>query len=123
MKFEFSKLIGDLSDDERLRFYEILAHNLTVSVRGIWSDDQLSDHERVEHMKWVNEIMHRVVMKSAKLRMKQDDYSEGDFWEGIKHWVAHPQTLVAPLSGPLKQVIQVVARDAPSNKRLERTRR
>jgi hypothetical protein len=26
MKFDFPKLIGELSDEERIRFYEILAH-------------------------------------------------------------------------------------------------
>jgi len=102
MKFDFPKLIGELSDEERIKFYEILAHNLTVSVRGIWSDDHLTDRDRVERMKWVNEIMHRVVMKSAKLRMGQNEYTEDDFWEGIKHWVAQSPELGASIEWALE---------------------
>ena len=62
------------------------AHNLTISVRGIWSDEHLSDSEKLESLKWLNEIMHRVVRKPALLRINKDEMSESDSWEGIKHW-------------------------------------
>ena len=88
MDFDYLKLIGELSEEERLRFYECLAHNLTVSVRAIWSDDDLSDAEKLESLKWLNEIMHRVTMKSAMLRMHQNKWSEFDSWENIQHWVS-----------------------------------
>lgn len=88
MDFDYIKLIGELSDEERLKFYEYLAHNLTVSVRAIWSDARLTDGEKVESLKWLNEIMHRVTMKSALLRTHKNTFSERDSWEGIKHWVS-----------------------------------
>ena len=88
MNFDYPQLIGNLSDEERLRFYEILAHNLTVSVRAIWSDDELSDAQKVEYLKWVNEIMHGVVQKCAALRLGRNRFSEEDSWETIKHWVS-----------------------------------
>lgn len=50
-----------------IRFYEISAHNLTISIRATWSDEELSDSQKVERMKWINEIMQRVVLKSAAL--------------------------------------------------------
>jgi len=87
MKFDYPNLIGDLSDEKLLRFYEILAHNLTVSVRAIWSDDNLSDTEKVEGMKWLNEIMHGVTQKAAALRLGRNDLSEESSWEAITHWV------------------------------------
>ena len=37
----FAHGIGKLTEEQRLHFYEILAHNLTVSIRGIWSDEQI----------------------------------------------------------------------------------
>lgn len=88
MDFDFPNLIGALSEEERITFYEVLAHNLTVSVRAIWSDDQLTDGQRVERLKYVNEIMHRVVMKSALLRVQKNQFTESDSWENIKHWVS-----------------------------------
>jgi hypothetical protein len=88
MDFEFPILIGKLSEEERLSFYESLAHNLTVSVRGIWSDERLTDGQKVECLKWVNEIMHRVVMKSSLLRVKRNKFTESDSWNDIQHWVS-----------------------------------
>jgi hypothetical protein len=88
MGFDYPQLIGSLNTEERLRFYEILAHNLTVSVRAIWSDEDLSDAQKVEGMKWVNEIMHRIVQKSAALRLSRNDFSEEATWGTITHWVS-----------------------------------
>ena len=42
MEFDFPKLIGALGNEERISFYELLANNLTISVRGIWSYDHLT---------------------------------------------------------------------------------
>lgn len=88
MDFDYINLIGELSDEERLKFYECLAHNLTVSVRAVWSNEGLTDGEKVEKLKWLNEIMHRVTMKSALLRTHKNTYSESDSWEDIQHWVS-----------------------------------
>ena len=88
MEFDFPIFIGALSDEERISFYEILAHNLTVCVRGIWSVEDLTDGEKVECLKWLNEIMHRVVMKAALLRVERNQFSESDSWEGIQHCVS-----------------------------------
>jgi hypothetical protein len=103
MKFDFPNSIGALSEEQRIRFYEILAHNLTVSVRGMWSDEQLTDGEKVERMKWLNEIMHRVVMKSAYLRMGRNKFSEIDSWENIKHWVAQCPELGASVEWAIER--------------------
>jgi len=102
MDFDFPHLISELSDEERITFYEILAHNLTVCVRGIWSDDGLTDGQKIEGLKWVNEIMHRVVMKSALLRVDKNQFSELDSWEDIKHWVSLSPEIEAPVEWALK---------------------
>jgi hypothetical protein len=70
---------GRLTAEQRLHFYEVLAHNLTVAVRGIWSDASLADGEKVERMRWVNEILHRVTAKVYVLRLKTHEWTEADF--------------------------------------------
>lgn len=87
MDFDYPKLISNLNNEECLRFYEILPHNLTVSVRAIWSDDNLFDAHKVESMKWLNEIMHGIVQKSAALRLGHTGFSEEASWDTINHWV------------------------------------
>jgi len=88
MTFDYPKLVGNLSEEERIRFYELFANNLTVNVRGIWFDDNLSDTQKVENMRWLNEIMAGVVQKSAALRSGRHSYSEEESWEGINHCVS-----------------------------------
>ena len=44
---QFAESIGSLGAEQRLHFYEVLAHDLTVSVRGIWSDAGIADAERL----------------------------------------------------------------------------
>ena len=66
--FDFDADISALSDEHRLRFYETLAHNLTVSVRAVWSDDSKSDTEKVNAIRCINEILHRITSKIAVTR-------------------------------------------------------
>ena len=85
----FSERMAKLSDEQRLHFYEVLAHNLTV--RGIWSDERISDAEKVERLKWVNEILHSVTAKVYVLRLKTHEWTEEDFERLLLESVAaHP---------------------------------
>jgi hypothetical protein len=74
----FAKRMRELSHEQRLHYYEILAHNLTVAVRGIWSDEQTDDAEKVDRMKWMNELLHRVTAKVYVLRLKTHVWTEED---------------------------------------------
>ena len=102
MDFDYPNLIGALSEEERIRFYELLAHDLTVSVRRIWTDEHLTDSQKLEGLKYVNEIMHRVVMKAALLRVQKNKWSESDSWEDIKHWVSLCPEIDEPVEWALK---------------------
>lgn len=87
IEFDYVRDVGTLRPDLLAHFYEILAHNLTVCVRGIWSDEQLNDAQRVEQMKWMNEIMHRIVMKSSLLRIGRNNRTELETWEMIQSYI------------------------------------
>jgi hypothetical protein len=94
---QFAQEISKLPDEARLGFYEILAHNLTVAIRGVWADKAINDAEKVDRIKWINEILHRVTAKVWVLRLKTHEWTEADFEqmiheyigenEGIKHEV------------------------------------
>lgn len=53
--------------------------NLTVCLRGIWPDEQLTDGEKLDRMKWLNEIQHRVI---GKLRTSES-WPDAEFFEGV----------------------------------------
>ena len=80
----FAEQMAKLSEEQRLHFYEVLAHNLTVAIRGVWSDQTITDGEKVERMKWINEILHRATAKVYVLRLKTHEWTEEDFGSLIK---------------------------------------
>ncbi len=61
--FNYPEKIEALSPQQRLYFYELFAHFLTVSMRGILFTENIVDIERVERAKWLNEIAHRITYK------------------------------------------------------------
>lgn len=57
------ELVGSLEslDDDRRRLaYERLWLELTIAGRALWSDPALSDAQKLDGLKWLNEIQHRV---------------------------------------------------------------
>lgn len=88
IELDYVRQVGSLPQQSLICFYEVLAHNLTVSIRAIWSDEGLNDSQKVERMKWINEVMHRVVLKSAALRMGRNECSEANTWDMMQHYVS-----------------------------------
>ena len=87
----FAESIGRLTAEQRLHFYEVLAHNLTIAVRGIWSAADIGNAEKVERMKWVNEVLHRVTAKVSVLRLQTHEWTETDFEDLLLGYVqSHP---------------------------------
>ena len=102
MSFDYPKAISALPHARRLLFYELLAHNLTVSVRAIWSDEDITDAEKVDRMKWVNEILHRVTSKVRVLRLGEHEWTEEDSWLEIRHWVSQNPAIEADVNAAVK---------------------
>jgi hypothetical protein len=75
----------ELNEEQRRTFYECLAHNLTIAVRDVWSSDQMPT-DKVEQLKWLNEIQHRVTVTIMVLRTHDQEWSERDSWN--EHWTA-----------------------------------
>jgi hypothetical protein len=84
---QFAERMARLSQEQRLSFYEALAHNLTVAIRGIWSDPSTTDAEKVERIKWVNEILHRATAKVSVLRRQTHEWTEEAFGSDVRHYV------------------------------------
>jgi hypothetical protein len=93
MNFNYIDKIGSMSPDKQLHFYELLAHNLTISIRGIWSEPDLGDSEKLDRIYLINEILHRVTSKVYTLRLKLHEWTELDSWEMIESYMAHKREI------------------------------
>jgi len=95
---QFAESISKLNPEQRLHFYEVFALNLTVAIRFVWSNAETDDAEKVERMKWVNEVLHRVTAKVYVLRLKTHEWTETDFEDLILSYI-QSQPGIAPEIG------------------------
>ena len=94
MSFNYTEKIGALTSEQRIYFYQLLAHFLTVSMRGVLFFEGISDDERVERAKWLNEIAHRITNKIYVMNKRPDvKWTDAEIWEMIQMNTAkHPAT-------------------------------
>jgi hypothetical protein len=86
--------IGVFNPQQRIYFYQLLAHFLTVAMRGILFFEGIPDEERVERAKWLNEIAHRITLKVfLQVRNPERKWTDEEIWEMItKNIEKHPAT-------------------------------
>jgi hypothetical protein len=82
----FGKAVANLTNHERLRFYEIFARRLTLSIRLICTA-QDDAQKAIKQVKWLNEIMHRVIAKTVGERLGHQDWSDSDFEAMVQDFV------------------------------------
>lgn len=110
MDFDYAKQIGELSAEQRVSFYEMMACNLTISIRSIWSDDRIDDAEKVDRMKWINEIAHRITVKISVTRRNEHEWTEQDVWEMIKGFVSQNPGIRGAIGNAVLQSYSYVTR-------------
>lgn len=72
MNFNYPEKIEALNPKQRIYFYELFAHFLTVYMRGVLFTEEMADSERVERAKWLNEIAHRITYKIFVMNRNPD---------------------------------------------------
>jgi hypothetical protein len=102
MSFKYTEKIASLPVDQRLYFYELLAHNLTITIRTIWSEPDLSDAEKVDRIYWVNEILHRVTAKVYTLRLDLHEWAGADNWAMIEGYTARNKAVEKDVMAAIK---------------------
>ena len=105
----FAERMARLSEEQRLHFYEVLAHNLTVAIRGVWSDSSITDTEKVDRIKWINEILHRVTAKVWVLRLKTHEWTEEDVGQMIRGYVGENEGIKEEVFWAVNRSYQAVA--------------
>lgn len=92
----FGEPVARLSPEARVKFYELLAHELTIGIRDVWASEELSADEKVDQLKWINEIMHRVVRKITYEREATLQWLDTDLQDNVAHWVSQ-NPRIAPI--------------------------
>lgn len=81
----FDRLIALSTQDKKL-FLELLLFSFTISARGIWSDELPSDRDKVEALKWLNELNHRIWNIRFELEEGVDSDSISRLYENLKFY-------------------------------------
>jgi hypothetical protein len=106
---QFAERLAVLTPEQRLHFYEVLAHDLTVAIRGIWSDESLSDAEKVERIKWVNEVLHRATAKVWVLRLQTHEWTKEDFGSLVRAYADQNPGIKGELLAAVNRSYRAVA--------------
>ena len=78
------KDLADLTAEQRRQAYERFLFELTIVARAVWSDPDLQDREKLDGLKWLNEIQH-TVWGAAR---NPAEYRPSDLSESIRHCVS-----------------------------------
>ncbi len=108
MYLDYSRQVASLTPDERAQFYELLAHNLTVCVRSVWTNASLDDAEKVHRMRIYNEILHRTTQKMVSMRSNPEEWPEADFAAMIEGWLAENPQLRADCEAAISRSYEAV---------------
>ncbi len=99
---DIKSIVEKFDKEKRITYWETLAHNLTVSCRGIWSDDEYSDFEKFEGMKYLNEVLHRVTARIAVERKDLHEWTEEDMFKNTQSWASQAPKTLGHIAWPLK---------------------
>lgn len=103
MTINYQEAITLLSPNERLYFYELFAHQLTSSIRGVLFTEELSDIERVDRAKWLNEINHRITFNIFFLdKENSQQLNESQIWEMINQNVEKNTAIAETVNTAMK---------------------
>jgi hypothetical protein len=65
---DLMSLLSDKATDYKIRFLDYLLFEITIMNRAIWSDNEYSDTDKVDLLKWSNELTHRLWNLSFDLK-------------------------------------------------------
>lgn len=90
---EIFEKLKTLSEKDKIQFIEELLFYFTLTVRGIWSDEKLSDLEKASAFKWLNELTHRIWNIRSNLKDGEDNQIISRLYENVKFYAEQSEVL------------------------------
>lgn len=94
------------TDDQKLTFLENLSHELTIAIRAILDDTGLPGELKIEQVKLLNEIHHRVPMRARAVRAHEPNWIGQDAGLDIEHWSSKNQNIRHLVTQAVEKSIQ-----------------
>lgn len=90
-------------NEAKLLFYDRLGFNLTIAIRSIWSNNEISDKQKVELIKIINEVSHLTF--NWTWRLKKDDQAFDDLacLSDIKNYAKQDERVAGEIGEAVKQ--------------------
>ncbi len=98
-------IIEKMSDwelNKKNKFLEKFLKNMTVMNRAIWDDNEFSESEKLDCLKWSNELAHRIWNLKDNLEQAIDQDSGNQFLSHILFYRNQQPKLGGHLGGVLK---------------------
>lgn len=78
IKCAFESALSQLHPERKIAILAILAHNITIGVRGIHSD-QSNSPDAIEKLYALNEVQHTITARLMNIASEQDKWQEDAF--------------------------------------------
>jgi hypothetical protein len=87
-----------------------LGSNLTIGIRSIWSDSTLTDNEKVEAIRVVNEVSHQVFNWMNRLKKKKEAFYDQHCFSDISNLAKQNKRAAGEISQALRSCYQYDSR-------------
>jgi hypothetical protein len=71
---------------QKTNYIEDLLFNLTITGRGVWTDEKSNDAEKVNAFKWLNELTHRLFNMLYELRRGNNEDTITSLYNNLKFY-------------------------------------
>ena len=106
---DFATVLQPLSNAAKCLFYENLAHQFTVAIRAIWSEDGVSDAEKLRRIIGINEILHRVTAKVTYQRLGLE-WADTDVNDTVRDTVTELPAIAADVDRAVRSALGIAQR-------------
>jgi hypothetical protein len=93
MLITIADILSNSSQESRIHFYERLTSNLTLCVREIYYSNNIDQNIKLDLIRIINEIMHKILTHLISLKLERLLSSEIDTWKSITHWIEQAQSI------------------------------
>ena len=99
---KITKALGELENIDKQRFYVRFSNNLTIIIRGVWSDESNSIETQIKMIKIINECQHRILNHALSLYDGDSTWSDIQVFDKIKALASKDSSVAAEIGGALK---------------------